>query len=96
MVPWQVATILAFVASLGFSASLGLQERLVSRSPENNIGQIQGLESSGRVAAQGVFALGAGGVAELTGAGTAIAMMAAATLLVTLLLVIPLRRWAAD
>jgi predicted MFS family arabinose efflux permease len=90
--PWQLATALASVASLGFSASLSLQERLVDAAPPEQAGQVQGLESSGRTAAQGLCALGAGAVAELTGAGLAITLAAVASLLVTAALVGPLRR----
>ncbi|MGN8343730.1 MFS transporter [Pseudomonas sp. SMV71] len=81
--PWMVAALLVLLASLGFSASLGLQERLVAHIPQDRIGQVQGLESSGRLAAQGIFALAAGGTAELLGAGYTITLFGALSLLVT-------------
>lgn len=81
--PWTIAALLVLIASLGFSASLGLQERLVAYIPQDRIGQIQGLESSGRLAAQGIFALAAGGTAELLGAGYTITVFGALSLLVT-------------
>ncbi|WP_335945843.1 MFS transporter [Pseudomonas sp. G166] len=81
--PWMLAALLVLLASLGFSASLGLQERLVAHIPQDRIGQVQGLESSGRLAAQGIFALAAGGTAELLGAGYTITLFGALSLLVT-------------
>lgn len=81
--PWTFAALLVLIASLGFSASLGLQERLMDHIPQDRIGQVQGLESSGRLAAQGIFALAAGGTAELLGAGYTITIFGALSLLVT-------------
>jgi predicted MFS family arabinose efflux permease len=94
--PWQLATVLAFVASLGFSASLHLQERLVEATPDERAGQVQGLEASGRTAGQGVCALAAGALAELVGPGAAISVFATASLAVTLVLSPLLRRSASD
>ncbi|MCV2353165.1 MFS transporter [Paucibacter sp. B2R-40] len=87
VLPWTLAAPLVLIASLGFSASLGLQERLVALTPEDRVGHVQGLESSGRVSAQGVFALAAGGTAEVLGAGYTISVFGALSLLVTALLV---------
>lgn len=75
-----IAAVLIFLSSLGFSSSLNLQEQLVDGIPDDRSGQVQGLESSGRVAAQGVFGLVAGGLAEITGAPLAMPLMAAASL----------------
>ena len=55
-------------------------------------GQALGLHSSGMLAMQGVAATLAGAVAQWTSAGTAIAVMAAASVAVTLALAPGLRR----
>ncbi|WP_397458492.1 MFS transporter [Pseudomonas asplenii] len=81
--PWILAALLVLIASLGFSASLGLQERLVALTPQDRVGQVQGLESSGRLAAQGFFALAAGGTAEVLGVGLTMTIFAVLSLGVT-------------
>ncbi|MER6718386.1 MFS transporter [Streptomyces halstedii] len=86
------ALALAAVASTGFSASLLLQERLVALTPRALAGQALGLHSSGMLTAQGVAASIAGAVAQRVPAGTAIALMAAASIAVTLALAPGLRR----
>ena len=105
-VPWlffllepslPVACALAAVASVGYCASLPLQERLVSRTAADIRGQVLGLHSLGMMSMQGAGALLAGGVATLLGAdaraaGLAIGVMATASFLVTLSLVPGLRR----
>lgn len=91
-IPWAPAAVLVFTASLGFSASLGLQERLIAVTPEERAGQVQGLESSGRVAAQGVFALLAGATAEVLDPGFTISLFAALSLVITATLTLILRR----
>lgn len=93
-IPWLPAALLVFLASLGFSASLGLQEQLVATTPQECAGQVQGLESSGRIAAQGVFALVAGAVAELLEPGLTISILAAISLIITTILTVGLRRTA--
>jgi MFS family permease len=105
-VPWlafflqpsiPLACALAAVASVGYCASLPLQERLVTRTPADIRGHVLGLHGLGMTAMQGVGALLAGTVATLLGsdehaAGTAIGLMAAASVVVTLALVPGLRR----
>jgi predicted MFS family arabinose efflux permease len=91
-----VACALAAVASVGYCASLPLQERLVSRTASDIRGQVLGLHSLGMMAMQGAGALLAGGVATLLGAdaraaGLAIGVMATASVIVTLSLVPGLR-----
>jgi MFS family permease len=109
-VPWlpflfqpslPLACALAAVASIGYCASLPLQERLVTRTAPDIRGHVLGLHSLGMTAMQGVGALLAGGVATLLGsdghaAGLAIGVMAAASVLVTLALVPGLRRSRQD
>ncbi len=92
-----LACALAAVASVGYCASLPLQERLVSRTTADLRGQVLGLYGLGMMAMQGAGALLAGGVATLLGAdahaaGLAIGVMATASLIVTCLLVPGLRR----
>jgi MFS family permease len=92
-----VACALAAVASVGYSASLPLQERLVTRTSPDIRGQVLGLHSLGMMSMQGVGALLAGALATLLGgdasaAALAIALMATASLVVTATLVPGLKR----
>ena len=92
-----LACVLAAVASVGYCASLPLQERLVSRTAPDIRGQVLGLHGLGMTSMQGAGALLAGGVATLLGADAraaalAIGVMATASVLVTLSLVPGLRR----
>jgi MFS family permease len=93
----SVACALAAVASVGYCASLPLQERLVTWTAADIRGQVLGLHSLGMMSMQGVGALLAGAVATMLGAdaraaGLAIGVMAGASLLVTISLVPGLRR----
>lgn len=87
--PVAVAAIL--VASAGYSATLLLQQRLMALTPEDVSGHALGLHSSGMLAMQGVGAALAGAVAQQTSAATAMTVMAAASVIVTLLLAPGLR-----
>ncbi|TDC23507.1 MFS transporter [Streptomyces sp. 8K308] len=73
-----------FAAGAGFSASLALQERLLALTPEAVRGQTQGVESAGRLTCQGLGAALAGGVAQWSGPGPAMAALATASIAVTL------------
>ncbi|MFI8005747.1 MFS transporter [Streptomyces sp. NPDC086010] len=88
--PWSL--VLATLASTGFAASLLLQERLMALTPQASTGQALGLHASGMLALQGVAAALAGTVARWLSPATAITVMAAASLVVTLLLAPGLRR----
>jgi predicted MFS family arabinose efflux permease len=79
------------LASIGFSASLLLQERLLALTPESITGQALGLQSSGLLTMQGVGAALAGTIAQLTTPATAMGVMACASITVTLLLTSGLR-----
>lgn len=81
-----LACLAVLIGSTGFSASLYLQERLVRLTPPDRKGQIQGLESSGRVASQGIFALIAGGLAEVLGPGATMGLMGSLSLFAVLLI----------
>ncbi|GAA3484562.1 MFS transporter [Streptomyces yanii] len=87
-----LAFALAALASVGFSASLLLQERLMALTPDEITGQALGLHSSGMLTMQGVAAALAGAVAQRTSPGTAMTVMAGASLAVTLALAAAGRR----
>ncbi|WP_020575140.1 MFS transporter [Actinopolymorpha alba] len=92
-----VASLLVFVASIGYSASLPLQERLVTHTEGEARGQVFGLNSTGLMVGQAMGALVGGAVASLLGVGvepaaTAMTLMALASLAVSVTLTPGLRR----
>jgi MFS family permease len=87
--PAAVAAVV--IASVGYCASLLLQERLMALTPDEVSGQALGLASSGMLAMQGAGAFAAGTVAQLSSPGTAMAAMAAVSLAVTPILAPGLR-----
>ncbi|MFE6906270.1 MFS transporter [Streptomyces erythrochromogenes] len=93
--PVPVLAVAVFLAGAGFAATLPLQERLLELTPEAIRGQVQGVESAGRMTWQGLGAAIAGGLAQYLGAGAAIALAAGASLAVTLL-TRPFRRAGGD
>ncbi len=86
-----VAAAAVALASVGFSSSLMLQERLMILTPDELSGQALGLQSSGLLAMQGVGAALAGGIAQVTSPATGMTVMAVASLAVTLALARGLR-----
>ena len=86
-----VAVVAIALASVGYAASLLLQQRLMALTPAELSGHALGLHSSGTLAMQGVGAAVAGAVAEQTSPGAAMAVMAAMSLTVTLILAPGLR-----
>jgi MFS family permease len=95
-----LACVLAFLASVGFAASLPLQERLIGRTDPAQRGQVLGLNSIGLMVMQGVGAILGGGLAELLGGGLTsvartMAILAVLSLAVTTALTPGLRRSAA-
>jgi predicted MFS family arabinose efflux permease len=82
--PLAVAAVV--LASVGYSASLLLQERLMALTPEELSGHALGLHSSGMLAMQGVGAAVAGAVAQHASPATAMTLMAAVSVTVTLIL----------
>lgn len=83
-----VAAALGFVASIGYAASLPLQERLVTRTDPAMRGQVLGLFGTGLSGMQGVGAVLAGGLAGLLGGGataaaTTMGVLAVMSLIVT-------------
>ncbi len=67
--PLGFAAAIGGVTSIGYAASLLLQERLVTRTPPDVRGQALGLNSTGQLAFQGVGAVLAGALTELVGVG---------------------------
>ncbi|MFJ9041664.1 MFS transporter [Streptomyces sp. NPDC102406] len=86
-----LAAVAVGVASVGYAASLLLQERLVALTPRELGGHALGLQSAGTLSAQGVAALVAGALAEATSPSTAMTVLAAVSLAVTLVLAPGLR-----
>jgi predicted MFS family arabinose efflux permease len=89
--PLVVAVAAAALASVGYSASLLLQRRLLALTPEELSGHALGLQSAGMLAMQGVGAAIAGAVAQYTSPATAMTVMAAASVAVTVALARGLR-----
>ncbi|MFF2821346.1 MFS transporter [Kitasatospora cineracea] len=81
--PVWAAALAVGVAGVGFAATLPLQERLLALTPQAARGQVQGVESAGRIAWQGVGAALAGALAQLVEVRWAIGALAAVSLLVT-------------
>jgi predicted MFS family arabinose efflux permease len=79
------------VASVGYSATLLLQQRLMALSPDELSGHALGLHSSGMLAMQGVGAAIAGTIAEHISPAMTMAVLAAMSVTVTLLLAPGLR-----
>ncbi|MFI5572130.1 hypothetical protein ACIA6T_33315 [Streptomyces sp. NPDC051740] len=83
--PLPVAAAAVFVASAGFAATLPLQERLLELTPDPVRGQVQGVESAGRMTWQGIGAALAGGIAQHLTPATTITALAAVSVTVTVL-----------
>ncbi|MEU6463423.1 MFS transporter [Streptomyces sp. NPDC046976] len=84
--PLPLAALCVTLASVGFGASLVQQERLMDLTPGELAGQALGLHSSGMLTMQGVSAAAAGAVAQLTTPAAGMALMAAGSVAVTLVL----------
>ncbi|WP_051782589.1 MULTISPECIES: MFS transporter [unclassified Streptomyces] len=83
--PVVVAVVAVGLAGVGFAATLPLQEQLLEQTPESSRGQVQGVESAGRMTWQGIGAAIAGGLAQYLTPGTAMAVAAGVSVAVTLL-----------
>ncbi|GAA2626434.1 MFS transporter [Dactylosporangium fulvum] len=86
-----VAVGLVVVASVGYCGSLLLQDRLVALTPDDLRGQALGLHTSGMLTMQAVCATLAGTVAQFLAPGRAMAVLAVASILVSLALIPGLR-----
>jgi Na+/melibiose symporter-like transporter len=89
--PLAVACAVCVLASVGYSATLMLQQRLIALTPDDLQGHALGLHSSCMLAMQGVGAALAGAVAEWTSPAIGITVMAATSVAVTLALTRGLR-----
>ena len=89
--PVPIAAVLVAVASAGFGAGLLLQERLIGLTDEAMHGQALGLQSSGTMTMQAVGAAIAGLIAQHLPTGSAMAVMAVLSLLVSISLTRGLR-----
>lgn len=85
------AVAICAVAAVGYSATLMLQQRLMALTPERLSGHALGLHSSGMLVMQGTCAALAGFAAQQTSPATAITIMAALSIAVTLALLPGLR-----
>ena len=92
--PIALAAGLAAVAAVGYAATLAQQEQLVTLTPPELHGQTLGVESSMRMTMQGVCALLAGALADSIGPSAAIAILAAASLVISVVLTPQLARTA--
>jgi MFS transporter len=86
-----IAVAAVVLASIGYSASLLLQHRLMALTPDELSGHALGLHFAGMLAMQGVGAAIAGAVAGRTSPGTAMAVMAVISIAVTVALAPGLR-----
>jgi len=86
-----VAVAAITLASVGYSATLLLQQRLMALTPDELTGHALGLHSSGMLAMQGVGAALAGAIAEHISPAMTMAVLAAMSVTVTLLLAPGLR-----
>jgi predicted MFS family arabinose efflux permease len=81
--PAAVTVLVAFVASVGYAASLPLQERLLDHTDPANSGQTLGLYSQGLMVWQALGALLGGAVATCLSPAHAMGVLAVLSLLVT-------------
>ncbi|GHE40034.1 membrane protein [Streptosporangium violaceochromogenes] len=93
--PLPVAATAVATASAGFGAGLLLQDRLVALVPDGTRGQALGLHSAGMLTMQAVSASVAGLIAQYVPPATTMALMACASLVVTVALTPGLREPAA-
>ena len=92
--PPEVTVVVAFVASVGYSAALPLQERLFQHTAREVHGQAMGLYGTGLMVWQAVGALLGGLAASLVSPAHAMGAMAVGSVLVTLTNTPGLRRSA--
>jgi hypothetical protein len=90
-----LAAVVAAAASVGYAATLVQQEWLVALTPAALRGQVLGVESSVRMTLQGVCAVAAGLLADLSSPETAIVVLAVASVLVSVALTGALSRTGA-
>lgn len=79
-----LAAAAVFVAGAGFAATLPLQEQLIELTPDSVLGQVQGVESAGRMTWQGLGAGIGGAIAQYLRPGPAMAVVAVLSLAITI------------
>lgn len=84
--PIGLAAALIVIASVGYGATLLLQEQLLARTPHELSGHALGLQSSGMLTMQAVGAAVAGALASRLSPGSAMTVLAVVSTLVTLAL----------
>ena len=84
--PTPIAVVAVCVASVGYGASLLLQDRLIALTPEHLRGHALGLHSSGMLTMQAVGATTAGFVAEHVSPASAMTILALASVVTTVTL----------
>ena len=89
-----VALVLTFVASIGYSASLPLQERLVHSTDDDHRGQAFGLQGTGLMVGQALGAAVGGALAAWLGAAHSMGVLAVASIAISAALIRGLRRSA--
>lgn len=88
--PLPVTGTVLFVCGFGFAYMLGVQQPFLDSLPDRLRGQAFGLNSTGMMTGQGLIPPVAGGLAAASGAGPAMAVAGAVTILAALLLRGPL------
>jgi predicted MFS family arabinose efflux permease len=88
--PLPVAGAVLFACGFGFAYALGIQQAFLDSLPARLRGQAFGLNSTGIMTGQGLIPPAAGGLALAFGAGAAMTVAGAATILAALLLRGPL------
>ena len=88
--PLPLAALALLIAGLGFAYQLGIQQAFLDSIPEQRRGQAFGLNSTGAMGGQGLVPPAAGALAAVLGAGPAMAIAGAATVLAALALRRPL------
>jgi MFS family permease len=86
-----VAAALSAVACTGYAGTLGLQQLFADAIPAGQRGQAFSLAAAGQLTAQGVAAWASGALAELVPVSTAIAIIAALSVLSSLVLLLPIK-----
>jgi MFS family permease len=84
--PTPIAVVAVCVASVGYGASLLLQDRLIALTPDDLRGHALGLHTSGMLTMQAVGATTAGLVAEHVSPASAMTILAVASLVTTVAL----------
>ena len=88
--PLPVAGVALFACGFGFAYALGIQQAFLDSLPDRMRGQAFGLNATGAMGGQGLVPPAAGGLAAAFGAGPAMAIAGAATILAAVLLRRPL------